>query len=275
MIATRCSVSALLLLAAGANAADVAANMIGRQSQNEGLSVVPAPGAVAIDGDLADWDWSGRNWSFADTAIRDRYSVESAAMWDAKHIYFAAKWRDPTPMGNMVDATFAPNDGWKGDCWQIRVQADRISHLTSWHFTEQARATMHITHAPGGGGDPQFVVQASDGAELGRGIAMAFRKDADGKGYTQEVRVPWSVLYEKPPAIAAGLTIRIGCEFLWGDPSGKNWPTHRYADNMQPGVTSREFYWQNTESWGNATLLAAGKLTPRRYVAAGSRLPGS
>jgi len=67
-----------------------AENMIGRQSQNEGMAVVPAPASVKIDGDLSDWDWSGRIWVFVDKNIRNRYSVEAAAMWDAQNLYLAA-----------------------------------------------------------------------------------------------------------------------------------------------------------------------------------------
>ena len=37
-----------------------ARNMIGRQSQNEGILVLPTPGKVVVDGDLSDWDLSGR-----------------------------------------------------------------------------------------------------------------------------------------------------------------------------------------------------------------------
>ena len=37
-----------------------AENMIGVQTQNEGMTAVPAPDNVVIDGDLSEWDWSGR-----------------------------------------------------------------------------------------------------------------------------------------------------------------------------------------------------------------------
>ena len=69
--------------------------MMGRQSHNTGIRAVPAPGAVKIDGDLSDWDFSGRIWSFADIAIRDRYSAQTAAMWDKDYLYLAVKFTDP------------------------------------------------------------------------------------------------------------------------------------------------------------------------------------
>jgi hypothetical protein len=86
-------------------------NMIGGQSQNVGIPVVPAPGKVTIDGDLKDWDLSGRVWAFADKSIRSRYSAEVAMMWDAANLYVAIHWKDPTPMFNLVDPAFNPSDG--------------------------------------------------------------------------------------------------------------------------------------------------------------------
>ena len=260
-------VALLLGTATALSAAEPALNMIGRQSQNEGLSVVPAMKPVRIDGDLAEWDWSGRMWSFADSGIRDRYSAETAAMWDKDHLYVAVKWRDPTPLFNTVDPLFKPNEGWKGDSLQLRIQTDQPTHLTAWCFSPQNRPAIHLTHSPDGSGGSV--------AEAGLGLVMAFKRDADGAGYVQELAIPGSVLYAKPPAAAAGNTLRIGCEFLWGDPTGNTWPAHRYADNLQRGETSREFFWTNVKAWGDVTLVAKGGIAPRRYVSAEGRLQGT
>ena len=135
-----CAMMSAMILT-GAHAAE---NMIGRQSQNEGLSVVPAPGRVVIDGKLDDWDFSGRIWCFADQAIRNRYSAEVAAMWDDDALYLGIKWRDPTPMYNTIDPAFNPNDGWKSDSVQIRARtADRTSWFTTWYFTPKAMPVLH------------------------------------------------------------------------------------------------------------------------------------
>ena len=84
--------------------------MIGRQSQNEGILVLPAPAAaVKIDGDLSKRDWSGRIWCFADESVRNRFSVEVAAMWDKDNLYIGAKWKDATPMYSTVDPEFNPD----------------------------------------------------------------------------------------------------------------------------------------------------------------------
>jgi hypothetical protein len=253
--------------------------MMGRQSHNVGLPVLPAPGEVTIDGGLADWDFSGRIWVFADYSFRDQYGVEAAAMWDARHLYLAAKWRDPTAMVSHIDPQFNPNDGWKSDSWQIRIRTDKITHVTTWYYTPKRMPAAHVefgksaTEAFGGPG--AFVVSSAGGTKLGRGIEMAYRKSEDGRGFVQELQIPWSILFAKRPDIAAGLTLRLGLEFLWGDPTGKTWPSHRYADNLQPGVTAREFYWKNWKLWGDATLAAKGDVPLREYTAAGERPSGT
>jgi hypothetical protein len=258
-----------------------AENMIGRQSQNEGILVLPKPGNVTIDGDLNDWDVSGRIWVFADKDVRGRFSVEASAMWDADNLYYAAKWKDPTPMYSMVDPEFNPNDGWKADSVQLRVStSDRTSWLTTWHFAGNKQPVLHVAHwknldDSSKGTDEMLLKAPPGGTALGRGAEMAYEMDADGNGYVQEMKIPWRLIYQNAPRAAAGMVLRIGMEFLWGDPTGKVWPIHRYADNMQKGETSREFYWTAKRAWGDATLVAEGNVPVRRYVVAGAKVEGT
>ena len=269
-----------LLLTTTILTAEDAQNMIGRQSHNIGLTVVPAQGAVTINGRLDDWDWSGRIWIFADKLVRNRYSAEVGAMWDKDNLYLAAKWKDPTPAFSDVNPDFNPKDGWKSDSWQMRIVTDQTLWLTTWHFAAKKMAVLH--HATwqdprnARGGTDEFVLRTKeDGSELGRGAAMKYRIDDDGKGCLQEVRIPWKLLYKNVPKLKDGFTFQLGNEFLWGDTTGKTWPIHRYADNFQPGHTSREFYWSNYRIWGAATLAAKGGIEPRQYVSAGSKLGGT
>tara|TARA_Y100001933_G_C19014369_1_gene570687 strand:- start:7480 stop:11349 length:3870 start_codon:yes stop_codon:yes gene_type:complete len=251
-------------------------NMIGRQSQNEGLSILPVPnkvpGGIVIDGKLDDWDWSGRIEIFADVALRGRYSVQLAGMWDQDYLYLAAKWSDPTPMFSMVDPQFDPDRGWLADAWQMRFKTDRKMHMTAWYYAKQNQPCLSLSYKDDGGNP--HALKHKDGY-FESGINLAFAKDADSKGYVEELRIPWRFLYQQLPQIKAGLTFRFGNEFLWGDTSGKTWPIHRYADNMQPGVTSREFYWSADKAWGNATLIDRNNIQPRRYIAKDSQPKGS
>ncbi|MCX7048942.1 MAG: hypothetical protein NTX50_26080 [Candidatus Sumerlaeota bacterium] len=260
--------------------ATAAENMIGRQSQNEGMLVLPAPGKIAIDGDLSDWDWSGRIWCFADTSVRSRYSVEVAGLWDEEYLYLAAKWKDPMPLFNLIDPAFNPNEGWKEDSWQMRVLTDRPLWITTWCYTPKKQPVMHFAYwmDPNNerlGQDAILLVAPEGGTQLGQGAEMAYRADSDGRGFSQEMKIPWRLVYKTVPKIQAGLTIRLGCEFLWGDVTGKTWPVHRYADNMQPGATSREFFWSAKKDWGDAKLVAQGKVPMRQYVSDDGRIEGT
>jgi hypothetical protein len=276
---TKTLLAGVLLMGALAPA-HAAQNMIGRQSQNEGMLVVPAPGKVAVDGDLKDWDWSGRIWVFADSAVRERFSVEAAAMWDKDNLYLAAKWKDPTPMFGLIDPAINPNEGWKEDAWQMRVLTDHPLWLTAWYYTTQKQPALHIARWKDptnerNGTDPTLLVAKPGGTDLGEGVQMAYRKDDDGKGFTQEIKIPWRVLYKTMPEVKPGLTLRLGNEFLWGDPTGVTFPIHRYADNMQPGKTSREFYWSAKNDWGDAKLVEKGKVPLREYIGDGARVEGT
>lgn len=256
-------------------------NMIGRQSQNEGLDVLPASHPLKIDGDLSDWDLSGRIWLFADMNLRDRYSVKAAAMWDKNYLYISAQWRDPTPMFSAVNPQFNPGNGWKSDAMQLRIKtADTVSWLTTWYFTAKQQAVLDVVRwdnmrNPKQGTSKQLLIGKNDNPDLGKGAQLAYRQTKDGKGFVQEMRVPWAMIHRKTPSINSQLSLQLGMEFIWGDPTGKEWPVHRYAGNMQPGKTSREFFWTATKNWGEASLLNHGKISLRKYVPDVEKIAGT
>ncbi|MEI8197257.1 MAG: sugar-binding protein, partial [Phycisphaerae bacterium] len=268
----------LAMLACAFTPVHAGQNIIGRQSQNEGL--VAVPGKATIDGDLADWDWSGRISVFADTAVRSRYSTEVATMWDRDNLYLAVKWKDPTPMYSTVDPEVNPGDGWKSDAVQLRIKTDQTLWITTWYYTPKKIPVLQLAvwkdPTDERKGTTETLLRAAAGkSDLGQGVEMAYKADADGKGYVQEIKIPWKLLYKQVPEIQAGLKFRMGMEFLWGDPTGRVWPVHRYADNMQPGETSREFFWSARNAWGDVELVATGNVPVRQYVEDGGRIEGT
>ena len=273
------TIAATLAAAAGiACASHAAENMIGRQTQNEGVFATPAKGAVTIDGAISpdEWDLSGQIQSYADSGTKDFYSVKTAAMWDADNLYLAFDWRDPMPLNSRVDPAQDPSRGWVADAIQLRVTAgDQSSWFTIWgyDYAHGIKPACDIVYATAprnfNGKHPAsklYYTGRPNEPELGGGIAVAYRMADDAKGFTQEVRIPWKHIYLNDAAKgAAGAKFRMGIEFLYGAASGTGFPVHRYIDNMQPGKTSREFYWTAFDSWGDVTL-AEGSVEPRKYV---------
>lgn len=277
--------TALAVLCAALPAAE---NMIGRQSQNEGITAVPAPGPVVVDGLLDDWDRSGTIWSFADISVRDRFSVRTAAMWDAEYLYLSFLWKDPMPLHSVVNPEHDPDKGWVSDAIQLRIVAGgQTSWFTTWPFTPEPgviRPVLHLSYwkdesnnrkgqdillLVGQPGDANLrVLTGAPDDPRAEGVQMAYRllPENEGKGFIQEMRLPWRVVYNRPRAAQAGDVFQMGCEFLWGSAEGQKWPAHRYADNMLPGATSREFFWTAKKAWGEVRLADRGGLEPRRYV---------
>ena len=248
--------TSLLLLATGLSTALVAA-----QTDNHGIHAVPPPGPVVIDGELADWDLSGSVLMCYDVqSLKDIYSARVAMMHDADNLYIAIRWKDPLPLGNKHDPQFQAGKGWAGDCVQLRIKTDRITHVTAWDYAAKQEPFIHLDYGtslsePFGGGSLNLFRR--DGWKLDQGAEMAFKVDADGKGYVQEIKLPWKLI---TLAGRTALKDRFSCgvELLWGE---ADWPVHRYADNLAEGQTSREFFWTAKDAWGPVFLETAGKLT--------------
>ncbi|MGV8880333.1 MAG: hypothetical protein ACOH2A_15035 [Sphingobacteriaceae bacterium] len=262
-------------------AQSIPSTMIGRQSNNEGIHAIPATGPIIIDGSLDDWDLSGQIWSFADVSIRDRYSTETAVMWSKEYLYLAFQFRDPTPLINTIDPDFNPQDGWKGDAIQLRFLTDWPIWITLWKYTAGDRSAMlkalwNDADDDRKGQQDKLSIAARGSTDLGDGVQMAYKINEDKKGYAQEVRIPWKLLYkDKVPEAVAGLNFRMGLDLCWGPSGESTFPLHRYQDNMQPGKTSREFFWTSKNVWGNVTLLEKGKVQPLKYIMDDHKLEGT
>ena len=230
------------------------------QTDNHGIHAVPAPGKVVLDGKLDDWDLSGEVLQCYDLeSLTDIYSARIAMLYDAGNLYVSIHWKDPTPMGNSHDPRYQANKGWAGDCVQLRIKTDRICHVTAWCYGLKLEPAIHIDYGkslnePFGGGDKLLLRTA--GWSLSDGAEMGFQKDADGRGYVQEMKLPWALI-TKEKKFAAGDRLVCGVELLWGE---TDWPVHRYADNLAENATSREFFWTAHTAWGPVFLEPAGNL---------------
>ncbi|XHR29820.1 MAG: FlgD immunoglobulin-like domain containing protein [Chthoniobacteraceae bacterium] len=231
-------------------------------TDNHGIHAVPPPnGEVVIDGKLDDWDLSGQVFICYDVEnLTDIYSAKVAAMYDAENLYIAIQWADRTPMGNIHNPHYQADKAWAGDAVQLRIKTDRISHVLSWYYAARQEPSIYIDYGrdlktPFKG--PHTQLFQVDGWKLSEGAETAFRKNEDGKGYVQEIKLPWKLITESKH-YQPGESLCMGFELLWGE---RDWPAHRFADNLALGATSREFFYTNIDAWGSLFLEPKGKLS--------------
>lgn len=248
-----------------------AINVIDKQSQNEGLLALPVKQPVVIDGKLDEWDSLGRIEIFPDFETRDRYSVEVRAAWDSEALCLAFRWKDPDGQHNAVDPSVEPESGWRADAVQMRIATtDQTTWLTTWLFSPKqipvVLKDVWKDRKNSRAGQISQLLQGKPGTtQLGEGVEMAYRNEAGG--FVQELKIPWKHLYATPPKAAAGNRFAMGIEVIWGGPDGRTKSVNRYADNVQPGVTKRQFFWNDSKIWGDVTLVAEPPAEARAYQA--------
>ena len=227
------------------------------ETEHLGMQVLPAPGKVVIDGKFDDWDLTGGIFATSDAeSLRDQYSMWFYTMYDAENLYLLARWKDPTPLNNPG---VKGDMGFAGDCLQFRTVTtdaagkELTAHWDCWKYRE--------------GGDVvsvQFGQRFNEGKlpdATSQGVRQAFAVDADGKGYVQEIAVPWKLLTaDKQPLKAGGRMV------MTLEPNFTAGALGRITmkDIFKPGVQiDRVFTFQGPTCWGYATLEKAGKLEPR------------
>jgi len=249
----------LILILAGLSPVPVRAT----DSENLGIRVLPAPGPVTIDGKFDDWDLSGGIFACSDVENqRDHYAVWFHAMYDAQNLYLLGRFIDETPLNNPGQ-TIA-DYGFAGDCLQFRVLTgtvgtpqERASHWTCWQGVDQADL-MDVHFGLFGGRKSAYSRDLKDAKR--EGAQQAFLKNGDGKGYVQELAIPWKLLTADGQPLTAGqqFTLTIEPNFTVGRRG--RWSI---KDIFKPGITpDRVFTFQGYTCWGPATLEAKGHVTP-------------
>ncbi|HZZ73941.1 MAG TPA: hypothetical protein VFE24_16935 [Pirellulales bacterium] len=236
----------------------VASSASATPTENLGLRVLPAPGKVVVDGKADDWDLSGGIFACDDVETqRATMGVWFHAMYDAKNLYILAHFLDETPMNNPGQ-TIA-DYGFAGDSLQWRTITaaggphERGQHFTAWHGRD-GRDVIKVEQGK------DFKEGVIEDAKSHDGAEQAFSKDVDGKGYTQEIAIPWKLLTRDGRPLLAGDTFRITVEpnFTVG-----NKGRFSVKDIFKPGVTpDRVFTFMASACWGTATLEAKGSLPP-------------
>ena len=240
-------------------------------TENLGIGILPAAGKVAIDGKADDWRLDGGVFVCGDVEkLRDSRGAWVHLMHDERALYVLVRWKDATPLNNPE--TTAKGLGFKGDCLQIRfLVADRTSrarcsHLTCWK-----------------GADARDVVQVSYGKMFDRGnvpdaktagAQQAFAANADGKGYVQEIALPWKLLTadgERPKATDAP---RVTVAMNFSDAKGRHVTIRDLLNPTGPGDTDRRPAYQGSHTWALATFATKAHPLPEALrLADGRELP--
>jgi len=245
-------------------------------SLNTQISVVPAPGPVAIDGKTNDWDLSAGVWSYNSPTLVERYSVWTHLMHDARGIYFLARYNDKTPLQNATRGKDF-NLSWRADAYQARVIFDDKTpdehqmHVNLFFSTPEQKPYMLVKH--GGFRDkPPYDDTGPDRPDLTEhfgptmekfGGQIAFAAWEDGKGYNCEAFWPWSYLRLNGQPLKAGDEFVFGIEAMWGNAEGTTY-LHRLADGIKDASVNRIFMFRARPGWGKAVLTDRGRLNITR-----------
>ncbi|MBN2449150.1 MAG: hypothetical protein JXR77_02105 [Lentisphaeria bacterium] len=229
------------------------------QTRHDRVLAVPAPAGVVLDGDLADWDLTGAVDTAFDDAVRPRFALRLAFMFDDEAFYVGADVADESPLLNRHDPRVEPTRGWAGDCLQVRLcsdpdapyplpdsNSDRICHVTLWYFTDRREPVCQLQY-----GMDYHGLEVFTGTESG----VAFRPWPDGKGYVLEARLPWTRLRAagKPPGPGEALALVV--QPLWGDASGT-----KHVCTFNDIIRGVGFSFQGCAMWGQAILSPRGNL---------------
>ena len=225
------------------------------ETENLGLRILPCPKSVSIDGQFNDWDLTGGIFVCGDVETqREQCSAWFHAMYDPHNLYVLVRWIDPTPMNNP--GSVKGSNGFNGDCLQFRLitghgESERVSHWTCWRDADgQDAATV------------EYGKKFNEGHAdlLTSGGTQAFAKNADGRGYVQEIAIPWKMLTRNGSSLSAGDKVQVTVELNFTLTGGGRLTI---KDCFKAGVSpDRVFTFMTSGCWGTGTLEASGNVAP-------------
>ncbi len=257
------------------------------RGRHQQFYVVPAPGAMVVDGRLEDWDLSGQIEMFVVEGTRAVQHAKIAAMYDDQAFYLSGEIADPTPMMNRHDPKVNPGRAWDADAVQFRLTLDPsvgypvresafdyrgenavkdtrddIVHLLLWHYTDDGSANLQMHKGmsyrnPDPGWQPDGLVPADK-------FAGAYRQWDDGRGYSFEYRIPWATFGVAGPP-APGSTVAGTVNVTWSRPDGLahiRMQGAAYDIMGEPG-----FSFQKTDCWGRVIFAEQGNVSRERVEA--------
>ena len=215
----------------------------GTQTENYGIPVLPVPSKIVIDGRFDDWDLTGGIFACDNVEEqRDRHSAWLHAMYDQDNLYVLAR----------VTGSFRHSDR------RPAGSTLRMHMLTAPGTPQQLQP--NLTCARDLDGKESITLKFEPPLQSERdpkqmGAEQVFRNDPDGKGYTQEIRIPLKVITSEGVTLGPGSEMRV----LFILPFG--WSLDAW-DCFMPGVLLERTYWgtRKLDQFGPATFERSGKL---------------
>ncbi len=195
-------------------------------------------------------------------------------MYDAEALYVGVDWSDPTPMVNDYNPDFDIDRRkcFHSDSLQLHFRTDQQRKVIGWYYAKEQRPGVIALN----GWDPwkdNPIVYMDGLKELG--ITEAFEKKADGKGYTQELRIPWKAIVKSGNAYKAGESFDCMLDLVWGPEGGKGWPINHMMDLVQPGAVHTGWFWEVREIYGKVSLSPTGHLAATATDVAATTAPSA
>src|SRR6185437_1657480 len=155
--------------------------------------------------------------------------------------------------------------GFAGDCLQIRfitgykTDQEVITWLTCWRDRDGI-SVVDRAQPTGKNNSRRAALLPQYPDALAHGAMQAFKINADGKGYVQEVAIPWSMLTADGKAPPAGSEVRVAVEpnFTAG-PDGRLSIKDIFREGIVP---DRVFTFRAYDHWGTGVLEKQEKVKP-------------
>ena len=208
------------------------------QEQEDYVAQVFKAGKISVDGTLNEWTDQAPIRLWAEKGRQDLPNATLNLRYDVRFLYIGLHVRgDTTP---AVNKNAASRDlVWKGDCMELYVGTD----IASWHKGKYAATDYQLMLAPG----PDSTGKAYCWTRHAwvEGSKVAWKVDADAKGYALEAQVPWSFFQGPPPE--SGKRIPFDVRVMCGDEGGRD-----FAYNLI--WSARNMAFNDTSEWGQAVL---------------------
>jgi len=256
------------------SAADQPGGALYSRSAVDTIRIAPPVVPVVIDADLSEWNRANAFRSSCLPPYHDSHFVEGMMMYDASHLYISARVGDPEPMRNVAEDAmdFAGGSvivrvstdrmlGWplKGTTANANSKkaanpplpdslSDRVVSIVMSHDARSNEARMRLQYG--------FSYRGSANPPGWRG---AFRKDADGRGYTLEYAIPWGLLHCQNDPPRAGDVMAALWMVHWSDAEGRLCrgqlvEVTSLRARPKSGVTPPTFFTDGS-TWGRAIYL--------------------